>query len=255
MPSSPCVLFAKTGPMTTSVIPPLVVVAVPLTFGSDAASLSRIISVSLLVVTVDSIFLVATPATGLTGPLTTSVIPLLVVVAVPLTFGSDAASLLRMMSVWFLVVTVDSIFLVASPATGSTPLTLPVATSCSTDLVLLSWKDAVSALLLAARLIVFKTDTASVPGTDVVSVPLVIVAVTSVIASFGAKVMAEMDPASVLGIDAALVALIAGAWPFLSRVNFMVLVNICGRLVFFLVAWNHQLRISTSVEIHQICED
>ncbi len=165
--------------------------------------------------------------------MTTSVIPPLVVVAVPLTFGSDAASLLRMMSVWLLVVTVDSIFLVASPATGSMPLPLPVATSCSTDLVSLSWKDVVSALLLAARLIVFKMDTASVPGTDVVSVPLVVVAVTSVIALFGAKVMAETDPASVPGIDVALVALIAGAWPFLLRVDFMVLVNICGRLVFF----------------------
>jgi hypothetical protein len=42
--------------MTTSVIPPLVVVAVPLTFGSDAALLSRMMSVLLLVVTVDSIF-------------------------------------------------------------------------------------------------------------------------------------------------------------------------------------------------------
>ncbi len=105
---------------------------------------------------------------------------------------------------WLLVVTVDSIFLVASPATGSTPLTLPVATSCSMDLVSLSWKDAVLVLLLAARLIVFKTDTASVPGTDVVSVPLVIVAVTSVITSFGAKVMAETDPASVPRIDAAI---------------------------------------------------
>jgi hypothetical protein len=116
-----------------------------------------------------------------------------------------------MMSVWLLVVTVDSIFLVASLATGSTPLTSPVATSCSTDLVSLSWKDAVSVLLLAARLIVFETDTALVPGTDVVSVPLVVVAMTSVIASFGAKVMAETDLASVPGIDAALVALIAGA--------------------------------------------
>jgi hypothetical protein len=135
--------------------------------------------------------------------------------------------------VWLLVVTVDSIFLVASLATGSTLLTLPVATSCSTDLVSLSWKDAVSALLLAARLIVFKTDTALVPGMDVVSVPLVVVAVTSVIASFGAKVMAEMDPASVPGIDAASVALITGDRPFLLRINFMVLVNICGRLVFF----------------------
>jgi hypothetical protein len=91
----------------------------------------------------------------------------------------------------------------------------------------------VSALLLAARLIVFETDTASVPGTDVVSVPLVVIAVTSVIALFDAKVMAETDPASVPGIDAVLVALIAGAWPFLLRVDFMVLVNICGRLVFF----------------------
>ncbi len=226
MPSSPGVLFATTGPMTTSVIPPLVVVAVPLTFGSDAALLSRMMSVSLLVVTVDSIFLVATPATGLTGPMTTSVIPPPVVVAVPLTFGLDAASLSKMMLVWLLVVTVDLIFLVASPATGSTPLTLPVATSCFTDLVSLSWKD-------VARLIVFKTDTALVPGMDVVSVPLVVVAMTSVIASFGAKVMAETDPASVPGIDAASVVLIAGAWPFLLHVNFMVLVIICGRLVFF----------------------
>ena len=144
-----------TGPMTTSVIPPLVVVAVPLTFGLDVASLLRMMLVSLLVVTVDSIFLVASLATGSTGPMTTSVIPPLVVVAVPLTFGSDTASLSRMMSVSLLVVTVDSIFLVASPATGSMLLTLPVATSCSTDLVSLSWKDAVSALLLAARLIVF----------------------------------------------------------------------------------------------------
>ncbi len=83
----------------------------------------------------------------------TSVIPPLVVVAVPLAFGLDAALMSRMMLVSLLVVTVDSIFLVASPATGSTPLSLPVATSCSMDLVLLSWKDAVSALLLAARLI------------------------------------------------------------------------------------------------------
>jgi hypothetical protein len=165
--------------------------------------------------------------------MTTSVIPPLVVVAVPLTFGSDAASLLRVMSVSLLVVTVDLIFLVASPATGSMPLTSPMATSCSTDLVSLSWKDAVSALLLAARLIVFKTDTGLVPGTDVVSVPLLVVAVTSVIALFSAKVMAETDPASVPGIDAALVVLIAGAWPFLLRVDVMVLVNICGRLVFF----------------------
>ncbi len=75
--------------------------------------------------------------------MTTSVIPPLVVVAVPLTFGSGAASLSRMMLVSLLVVTVDSIFLVTSPATGSTRLTLPVATSCSTDLVSLSWKDAV----------------------------------------------------------------------------------------------------------------
>ncbi len=219
--------------MTTSVIPLLVVVAVPLTFGSDAALLSRMMSVLLLVVIVDSIFLVATPATGSTGPMTTSVIPPLVVVAVPLTFGSDVASLSRMMSVWLLVVTVDSIFLVASPATGSTPLTSPVATSCSTDLVSLSWKDAVLALLLAARLIVFKTDTALVPGTDVVSVPLVVVAVTSVIATFGAKVMAETDPALVPGIDAASVGLIVGASTFLLRADFMVQVNICGRLVFF----------------------
>ncbi len=101
----------------------------------------------------------------------------------------------------------------------------------------------------------FERDTASVPGTDVVSVPLVVVAVTSVIASFSAKVMAEIDPASVPGIDVALVVLIGGAWPFLLRVDFMVLVNICGRLVCFLVAWNHQLRISTSVEIRRICED
>jgi hypothetical protein len=187
--------------------------------------------------------------------MTTSVIPPLVVVAVPLMFGSDAASLSRMMSVSLLVVTVDSIFLVASPATGSMPLTLPVATSCSMDLVSLSWKDAVSALLLAVRLIVFKTDTESVPGMDVVLVPLVIVAVTSVIASFGAKVMAETDPVLVPGIDAASVVLIAGVWPLLLHVDFMVLVNICGRLVFFLVAWNHQLRISTSAEIRQICED
>ncbi len=76
-----------------------------------------------------------------------------------------------------------------------------------------------SALLLAARLIVFETDTASVPGTDVVSVPLVGVALTSVIASFGAKVMAETDPASVPGIDAASVVLIAGAWPFLLTIS------------------------------------
>jgi hypothetical protein len=255
MPSSPGVLFATTCPMTTSVIPPLVVVAVPLTFGSDAASVSRMMSVSLLVVTVDSIFLVASPATGSTGSMMTYVIPPLVVVAVPLTFGSDTASLSRMMLMLLLVVTVDLIFLVASPATGSTPLTSTVATSCSTDLLSLSWKDAVSALLLAARLIVFKMDTALVPGTDVVLVPLVIVAVTSVIASFGAKVMAEMDPALVPGIDAASVALIAGAWPFLLPVNFMVLVNICGRLVFSLVAWNHQLRIFMPVEIRQICED
>ncbi len=82
----------------------------PLTFRLDAASLVRMMSVSLLVVTVDSIFLVATPATGWTGPMTTSVIPPLVVVAVPLTFGSDASSLSRMMSVWLLVVPVDSIF-------------------------------------------------------------------------------------------------------------------------------------------------
>ncbi len=168
-------------------IPPLVVVAVPLTFGSDVASLLRMMLVSLLVVIVDSIFLVATPATGSTGPMTTSKIPPLVVVAVPLTFGSDVASLSRMMSVWLLVVTVDLIFLVASPATGSTPLTSPMVTSCSTDLVSLSWKDAVSALLLAARLIVFETDTALVPGTDVVLVPLIVIVVTSVIASFGAK--------------------------------------------------------------------
>jgi hypothetical protein len=228
---------------------------VPLTFGSDAASLSRMMSVSLLVVTVDSIFLVASPATGSTGPMMTSVIPPLVVIAVPLTFGSDTASLLRMMLGLLLVVTIDLIFLVASPATGSTPLTSPMATSCSTDLVSLSWKDAVSALLLAARLIVFETDTASVLGSDMVSVPLIVIAVTFVIASFGAKVMAETDPALVPGIDAASVALIAGAWPFLLRVDFMVLVNICGRLVFFLVVWNHQLRISTSVEIRQICED
>jgi hypothetical protein len=170
-------------------------------------------------------------------------------------FGSDAASLSRMMSVLLLVVTVDSIFLVASPATGSTPLTLPVATSCYTDLVLLLWKDAVLALLLAARLIVFKTDTVLVPGTDMVLVSLVLVAMTSVIALFGAKVMAETDSALVPGIDAASVAFIVGARPFLLHVNFMVLVKICGRLICFLVVWKHQLRIATSVEIRRICED
>ncbi len=112
-----------------------------------------------------------------------------------------------------------------------------------------------SALLLAARLIVFEKDMASVLGTDVVSVPLVIVAVTSVIASFGAK----SDGRDGSGVGAGDRCGVSGAYPgglaFSFACRFHGACEYLWQIGFFLVAWNHQLRISTSVEIRRICED